>query len=227
MVSGMSNMEFFREVPETIIIEGPDDVEAFLAARIGASAAVLQTAVEHGAADASLVTTHSAAASYGWRMYDGTLTSLRDQLVSFGWSPSRPGGLEVVMRNDKLVQITPAMGTDGTALRGGHPTCKHDRGASTEAAVGDNQASFADLAPDDIGWTSTQTWWLLYNVVVRGEDRFVRSELSLPLQVKNGRITEWGCRVLLGESSIGTTAVSIPAPAPEPTIPPLRRRTVG
>jgi hypothetical protein len=223
----MSNLEFFREVPATTVIDGPDDVDAFLSARIGASAAVLQVAVEHGAADASLVTAHSAAASYGWRMYDGTLTSLRDQLVPFGWLPSRPGGLEVVKRKDKLVQITPAMGTDGTGLRGGHPTCKHDRGASTESAVGDNQASFADLAPDDIGWTSTQTWWLLYNVVVRGEDRFVRSELSLPLQVKNGRITEWGCRVLLGERSIGTTAVSIPAPAPEPTIPALRRRTVG
>lgn len=223
----MSNMEFFREVPEPTIIEGSENAEAFLSARIGASLAALRTAVEHGAADASLVTTHSAAASYGWRMYDGTLTSLRDQLVLFGWLPSRPGGLEVVKRNDKLVQITPAMGTDGTGLRGGHPTCKHERGASTEAAVGDNQASLADLAPDDIGWTSTQTWWLLYNVVVQGEDRFVRSELSLPLQVKNGRITEWGCRVLLGDRSIGATVVSIPAPAPEPTIPALRRRTAG
>lgn len=223
----MSNMEFFREVPEPVVIEDPDQVGEFLAARIGAPAAVLHRAVEHGAADASLVTDHSAAASYGWRMYDGTLTSLRDQLAPHGWLPLRPGGLEVITRKDKLVQMTPAMGTEGTGLRWGHPTCKHERGASTEAAVEDNQTSLADLAPDDVGWKRIQTWWLLYNLVVVGEDEFVRSELSLPLHVKNGRITEWGYRILLGERPTGTTTVHIPAPAPEPTIPALRRRAEG
>ncbi len=223
----MSNMEFFREVPEPVVIEDPDDVDAFLVARIGVSAAVLDAAVEHGAADASLVTDHSAAASYGWRMYDGTLTSLRDQLAPRGWLPLRPRGLEVVTRKDKLLQITPSMGTEGTGLRWGYPTCKHERGASTEVAVEDNQTSLADLAPADLGWKRMQTWWLLYNPVVRGEDKFVRSELSLPLQVKNGRITEWGYRILLGEHPIGTTTVNIPAPAPEPTIPALRRRAEG
>ncbi|MGE0307606.1 MAG: hypothetical protein AB7Q27_17800 [Acidimicrobiia bacterium] len=223
----MSNMEFFREVPATVVIEDPVDVEAFLAARISVSSTVLHTAVEHGAADASLVTDHGAAASYGWRMYDGTLTSLRDQLAPKGWLPLRPGGLEVATRKDKLVQITPSMGTEETGLRSGHPTCKHERGASTAVAVEDNQTSLADLAPDDPGWTRMQTWWLLYHLVVRGEDKFVRSELSLPLQVKNGRITEWGYRILLGERPIGTTNVNIPAPAPEPTIPALRRRAEG
>ena len=81
-------------------------------------------------------------------MYDGTLTSLRDQLAPRGWLPARPGGLEVVTRNDKRVQITPSMGTDGTGLRWGHPTCKHDRGTSTEVAVEDNQMSLAEIAPE-------------------------------------------------------------------------------
>lgn len=223
----MANREFFREVNEPVVIEDPDDVDAFLAARIDVSAAVLHTAVEHGAADASLVTNHSAAASYGWRMYDGTLTSLRDQLAPRGWLTLRPGGLEVVTRKDKLVQITPSMGTEGAGLRWGCPTCKHERGASTEVAVADNQTSLADFVPDDVGWKRIQTWWLLYNLVLRGEDNFVRSELSLPLQVKNGRITEWAYRILLGEHPIGTTTVEIPAPAPEPTIPALRRRAKG
>ncbi len=223
----MSNMEFFRSVPETAVIEDAGDIEAFLTARISASATVLHTAVEHGAADASLVTDHAAAASYGWRMYDGTLTSLRDQLAPQGWLALRPGGLEVVTRKDKLVQITPSLGTEGTGLRWGHPTCKHERGASTTVAVEENQTSLADLAPDDLGWKRVQTWWLLYNLFVRREERFVRSELSLPLQVKNGRITEWGFRILLGERPIGTTTVNIPAPAPDPTIPALRRRAEG
>lgn len=227
MISGMSNLEFFRDSPEAVIIEEPDDVEAFLAARIAVSATVLHTAVEHGVADASLVTDHAAAASHGWRMYDGTLTSLRDQLAPQGWLPLRPGGLEAATRKDKLIQITPSMGTEGTGLRSGHPTCKHERGAATAVAVDDNQTSLADLAPDDLGWKRMQTWWLLYNLVVRGEDKLVRTELSLPLQVKHGRITEWGYRILLGERSIGTTTVNIPAPAPEPTIPALRRRAEG
>lgn len=224
----MLNLEFFRDVGGPTVIDDPGEVEAFLTAQIGVSVSELHSALDYGAADAALVTANSAAASYGWRMYDGTLTAMRDQLARRGWQLARPGGLEVAMRKDKLVQITPAMGTDGTGLRSGHPTCKHHRGSATVIAVEDNQTSLADLAPHEAAWRKTQTWWLMYCIVVREDEKLVRAGLSLPLRVENGRITEWGYRVLLGERPIGSTTIAnIPEPAPEPTIPQLRRRAEG
>jgi hypothetical protein len=224
----MSNMSFFREVPAPVVIDDPVEVEAFLAATIGVTTEELHVAVQHGAADAALVTEHSAAASFGWRMFDGTLTSIRDQWVVRGWRAARPGGLEVVVRKDNGLQITPSMGTEDTGIREGHPTCKHDRGAASAVAIEENQSSFGEVAHGDAAWERIRTWWLMYCIAVRGDEKFVRAELSLPLRVENGRITEWGYRVLLGERLIGSAAVvAIPEAAPEPTIPELRRRAEG
>jgi hypothetical protein len=112
-ISGM--MSIFDPVagPQRVV-EG-DEVESFLRDKIGIEAMVLGKALLAGAAEAAMVTPHSVAAASGWRMYDGVVKALRDELVPEGWRVFRPGGLETVVRNDNhrslagLAPLDPAL----------------------------------------------------------------------------------------------------------------------
>jgi len=222
-ISGM--MSIFDPVagPQRVV-EG-DEVESFLRDKIGIEAMVLGKALLGGAAEAAMVTPHSGAAASGWRMYDGVVKALRDELVPEGWRVFRPGGLETVVRNDNHCQITAALGNEHTGLRPpSNPSCEHERGAATLEAVDANQRSLAGLAPLDPALRPIQTWWLLYHFVERDGDRLVRAELSLPVRAERRLIVDWACRVLLGEFGSATTRSNIPEPAPEPFIPKPRRR---
>jgi len=215
----------FGEGPAPIIVEGAEEVADALD-RLGVTADQLHTALAHGAADAATVTTHAAAASFGTRLWDGTLTSLRDQLIPRGWTVKRPGGLETVVNPDNRIQITPSLGTPDTGLRDGFPNWKHDRGESTATAVADNQLSLENLDPDAGSWR-VQTWWLLYWLHQCDCEQVIRSELSLPTRENGGR-PYWGYRILLGDYPIGTAAgAPIPEPAAEPQMGVLRRRNAG
>jgi hypothetical protein len=222
----MSSIELFVRHPDTVVIDEPHAVEGYLSAHIGITCSEIYEALDYGAAEAATVTAHAALSSFGTRLWDGVLTHARDLWVAGrGWEVARPGGLEVVRRADNRVQITPSMGNEGTGVRDGAPSCKHDRGESTSNAVGNNQLSLGDLAPADNAWGPIQTWWLLYYAFPRDREQWMRAELSLPTEVVHGRITHWSHRLLFGERPFGTAAVAnIPEPAPEPEVQ-LRRRS--
>jgi hypothetical protein len=214
----------FALVPPATILSSQDEVAAFLAANVGLTREQLFQALDVGMAEAGLVTKHSAAASFGTRLWDGTLTSLRDQLCLNGWTVERPGNLEVVRRADSLLQLTPSLGSRDTGTTdAGSPTWEHVRGVSTERAVSDNQGSFSDLIPNEASLRPIQTWWLLYTVVESEGQKRLRAELSLPVVVTGG-IPQWKYRLLLGERPFGVTNIaSIPEAAPEPQVSIARR----
>lgn len=218
-VSGMPTGDLFSDPPEPTVIDDPALVDAYLVQHVGVTSAELGEALDFGTAEAGTVTEHAALSSFGTRLWDGALTSLRDQLVPKGWKVARPGGLEVVRRADETLQITPSMGNEATGIRDETPSCKYDRGLSSAAAVERNQLSLADLAPEDEAWQTIRTWWLLYYVFPREGERWIRAELSLPTAVDGGRFVSWSHRLVLSERPFGTVEpVVIPDASPEPEL---------
>ena len=223
----MSDAPLLTPEPEPIILDDPAVVAAFVQSNLRVSLAQLWDALSIGMAEAALTTEHSTAGAFGTRLWDGTAMSLRDQLKPAGWDVLRPGGLEVVRRSDGLVQITPSLGNEHTGvLSAGVPKWEHQRGVSTKRAINENQLSLADLAPDEVAFQPIQTWWLLYRVFVRDEQKMLRAELSLPVDLNRRGVVRWAYRLLLGERSFGDArSATIPAPAPDPQIN-LARRSV-
>lgn len=198
----------------TLIIKDPAEVEAYVRSEIGFEVDVLERSIRAGASDAAMVTAHNAASAYGYRFWDAMVTSLRDQLVPAGWRCERPGQLEVVRRPDNRLQITGSLGNDGVGVETADPSCRHDKGESTDAAIRDNQLTLDGYLPDGPSWRPMLTWWVLYRFSGPDERRVV-SELSLPREGIGGRVTDWSVRVLLPAFDLGRgdfDAVAIPEP---------------
>lgn len=203
----------------------PSTVVAFVSSHLKVSVEQLWEAIEVGMADAAITTDNSAAMSFGTRLWDGTLTSLRNQLAVSGWTVHRPGGLEVVRRSDNRIQITPSIGNKHTGIfTDGSPKWKHNRGVSTRKAINENQLSLADLAPDDATLRPIQTWWLMYSVRLDAGEKIVRAEISLPVGLSRSGVADWSHRLLLGEHLFGDARPAvIPDAAPDSIVPLLRR----
>lgn len=200
--------------PTSLVLKHPDQVADYMRSNIGVEVAVIEAAIDAGAADAAMVTTHNAASSYGYRFWDGLVASLRDQLVPRGWRSERPGQLEVVRRSDNRLQITGSLGDDSVGVESGDPNCRHDKGEATDAAVRVNQLTLAGLSNGDPGWLPMLTWWVLYRFSGPAERR-VTAEVSLPREGSGGRITDWAVRLLLPTFDLaggGFDRVELPQP---------------
>lgn len=198
----------------TLIIREPAEVDAYIRSEIGCEVGVLEQSIRAGASEGAMVTAHNAASAYGYRFWDGVITSLRDQLVPAGWRCERPGQLEVIRRADNRLQITGSLGDEGVGVESADPSCRHDKGQSTDAAVRHNQLTLGGHRTNDPSWRPLLTWWVLYRLSGPDERRVV-SELSLPREGVGGHITDWAVRVFLPEFDLGRgdfDAVAIPEP---------------
>jgi hypothetical protein len=219
----MSNL--FAPSPLPSVISDLSAVDALLLAQLELTSDQLWQALLAGMADAALTTEHSSAGAFGTRLWDGSITTLRDQLKPLGWRAARPGGLEVVRRGDNGVQVSCALGDDFVGIDGAvAPNWEHPRGTSTARAVSVNQQSFASLMPADESFSPIQTWWLLYGVFFEGSQKLLRAEISLPIHMDATDSNRWKFRLLLGQREFGdTVAARIPAPAPNPPVVVSRR----
>ena len=96
---------FFQAGPVPSIIDTTEAVEKYLRQHVGVSLGTLRSALRVGHSEAAMATEHSAATSYGFRMWDGTMRELRDRLSKRGWQTVRPGQLEAVRRGDKQLHF--------------------------------------------------------------------------------------------------------------------------
>jgi hypothetical protein len=181
---------------QTLILARPSDVSDYIQSNLGFNVTVLEAAVEAGGSEAAMVTPHNAASSYGYRFWDGLVASLRDQLVPHGWASERPGQLEVVRRSDNALQITGSLGDDGVGIESADPSCRHEKGESTDAAIRNNQLTLTGYSGGDSSWQPILTWWILYRFSGPAEKR-VTAELSLPREGVGGRVTDWAVRLFL------------------------------
>ena len=205
----------FHAGPATQVIEATEAVEDHLKRRVGVTLGILQASLRVGVSEAAMTTEHSAATSYGFRMWDGTTRELRDRLSRRGWELARPGQLEAVRRRDQRLQILAAMGDAGVCDRDATPSAAHPRGASTYVAIQSNQLSFADIANEMSreDWEPIQSWWLLYRPSPMEPTR-IRAELSLPVAMYGTTITGWATRIFLPMGPDPTSArKSLPKPA--------------
>ncbi len=114
-VCGMAQSLFPRS--PTRLIRERAEVESYIRSEIGFEPTVIEQSIRAGASDAAMVTHHNAASAYGYRFWDGLVTSLRDQLVPRGWTCERPGQLEVVRRSDNRLQITGSLGDEAVGVQ--------------------------------------------------------------------------------------------------------------
>lgn len=202
----------------TLVLIDPGEVDAYLKEELGFELPVLLEALERGGSESAMTTAHNAASSFGYRFWDGLVASLRDQLVPRGWRAERPGGLEVVRRHDNRMQITGSLGDEGVGVEFADPSCRHQKGESSDAAMRTNQLTLDGLTDSDPGWKPMLTWWVLYRFAGLQERRVV-PELSLPRQGFGGQVNEWAVRILLPEFEVGGGGGVDPEAMPEPPSP--------
>jgi hypothetical protein len=205
---------------QTLILRRPIEVEAYLRQEIGFELRVVLEALERGGSEAAMTTPHNAASSFGYRRWDGMVAGLRDQLVPHGWTSERPGGLEMVRRADNRVQITGSLGDSNVGNDQADPSCQHEKGESSDAAMRTNQLTLDGLVGDDPTWKPILSWWVLYRFAGLNERRVV-PELSLPREGVAGHVSSWAVRILLPEFEVGGgdgIDVGVPPESPPPIV---------
>jgi hypothetical protein len=205
----------FQAVLTPSIVDTPEEVDQYLRKHVGVTLETIRSALRVGLSEAAMATEHSAATSYGFRMWDGTMRELRDRLAKRGWQTARPGQLEAVRRGDQKLQILAAMGDAGVCDRSATPSAAHPRGTSTYVAIQSNQLSFGDIAPDNKreDWEPIQSWWLLYRPSP-AEPGQLRAELSLPVAMYGQTITGWAVRIFLPTEAGGNSSKRKQMPKP-------------
>jgi hypothetical protein len=134
---------------------------------------------------------------YAW---GETIRSLREQLAPVGWMRSDANNFSLVVNDDRSVSIAVATGDDETGNEYGNPTTRSKKGPRTATAVLENSRQMplfaelevpAPLDPEQVGLT--------YFLLVRRIGERVRSELSLPTSIVDGRVKDWSERILLDD----------------------------
>jgi hypothetical protein len=127
-----------------------------------------------------------------------TVRGLREALIPLGWERSDLNNYSLVVNAEGTVAIAVATGDEGTGLEFASPTTKSKKGPSTASAVTENQDQlllFPDLEPSIIQLAGEKAMTYILLIHLTG-DR-VRSELSLPTSIVEGRVNGWSERILL------------------------------
>jgi len=128
------------------------------------------------------------------------VSMLRKQLRPLGWTKQEQRGFELTISPCKRFALNIAKGTAEVGLNGPAPQTVSDKGPCSVLAIDVNQNSF-DFMKTEAESTivpNAQTWWLLYY----NHFGTYRSELSLPIMMKDRKISNWRYRILLPEVSL-------------------------
>lgn len=175
----------------------PDEVDAALA-RLGLAAEPLMRAVLAGHLTRINCTENDAPNAPGFMQWNGTLRTLREELVISSWTRLNKGGFPLTVSPAKTVAIAVASGNENTGIRGAIPTTRSPKGPNTVSAVHSNAAQFDLFAeiiiappPEE---TDRTTWFLLFH----NDGKELRAELSLPVTIgEHGHIDLWRERIIL------------------------------
>jgi hypothetical protein len=144
---------------------------------------------------------------------DGT-EELRLRLVRYGWKVPTDSALDssgVVMSRDGKTGIALVAGDAATGNENYTPQVKYARGPVATEFV---QGSFFEGFPQDV--ENVDWWYLLHEIKLGGW----HAELSLPAEIKSGRVTRWKHRIQIvadGSDGLPVTAAATPE-LPTPTV---------
>ncbi len=141
------------------------------------------------------------------------VAALREGLLPLNWTRSDEKNYALVVHPDASIAINVASGDAGTGIPNASVSNKTPKGVSTTDAISVNQVQLElDLPVPDMphvrGEEGPLTWFLLLH---RAGDE-VRCELSLPLQISDGRITRWQERIMLPSIPLDDAEIEIVTP---------------
>lgn len=183
----------------------PDDVDAALG-RLGLTVAPFLKAVLAGHLARINCTENDAPNAPGFMQWNGTLRTLREELVPAAWTRCNVGGFATIVSPTGQVAIAVASGNESTGIRGAIPTTRSAKGPNTASAVQTNAAQFDLFAavipappPED---AERVTWFLLFH----NDGQELRAELSLPVIMgEDGHIGLWRERIILPTQPLDTS----------------------
>lgn len=155
-------------------------------------------------------TTNHPKISRGIIMWAEAVAVLREQLRSDGWTKSDKGNYELVVNEADGLAILVTTGDDATGRLGCSPSNKSPKGVNTVDAVeANNQLDmFSELLPSTEDLQIYTTWVLLIHLAPSE----LRSELSLPTSISNGKINGWKERIILPALPLDDDSVEIGIP---------------
>jgi hypothetical protein len=174
-----------------------DDIESDLAL-LGLNKSLLTEAISLGFLAKSNCTAHHPRTYKGLVQWGETVKALRDILKPLGWKAIEENNYSLCVNSERTIAIVIQTGDQDTGLLYGNPTNKASKGNNTEESVKNNQMQqqlslFPASGSVDSPCNYT-TWVLLYTETAMG----IRCELSLPVEMVDGKITSWHKRIVIG-----------------------------
>jgi hypothetical protein len=135
---------------------------------------------------------------------------MREQLRPKGWTKSGNSNYELTVNKTDNLAIVVATGDDATGLIRATPSNKCSKGINTTEAVEvNNQLDLFSDSSTKVEETKSLTTWVLLIHLAADE---LRSELSLPSNISNGKFNEWKERVILPSMPLDDDSVEIELP---------------
>lgn len=177
---------------------------------LGVPLTALSEAAWQGYLARSRTTSNHPKIARGVIMWAEAVAVLREQLRSEGWSKSDKGNYELVINDTNDLAIVVTTGDDATGLLGAMPSNKCPKGINTSEAVDiNNQLDlFSEFLPKVEDIKGITTWVFLIHLA----ENELRSELSLPSSIANGKINGWKERVILPAMPLDDDTVEIKLP---------------
>ncbi|WP_295652242.1 hypothetical protein [uncultured Dietzia sp.] len=172
--------------------------------RLGITKHAVIDAVRDGLAEGLRLDAAAPKIAPGFYAWTGTVASIRRHLVTDGWRPADKQNLPTIVSPDGRVRLIVASGDSGTGDPAATPSTSNPKGRAVEEHVRSNDpgrhqqiqlALDIDVESNRDESGACQTWMLLY----RHDIAQLRSvaEVSLPLAIEGGRVTEWGDRAII------------------------------
>lgn len=199
---------------ETLVFEGPSAEKRV--ARLGLSVDGLTQSILEGEYARMEAVEDDPITAAGTDAYRYRVRALRQTFKPQGWTRGTDRGLEKTQSPDGKVVVITRGGDSGVGFTDAFPQPQGKVGEAGEKAADKNASLALDPNWFNVGQAQEsefETWMLL---VHRQKDT-VRAELSLPSEVKNGRVSAWIERIILPNIDLADD-LSKKQSAPEPVV---------
>jgi hypothetical protein len=172
---------------------------------MGLSIDELHRAIDAGEVDRDSCTANNPPTDAGSRAHGTTVRVLRETKIPHEWAACSLQNFSTVVSPDQSMEIAVATGDRATGNPDLTPKTKNKKGELVRIGIRKNirQMAFpfvADTAGKKRKRTADVTWFLLRS----RQDDVVHCELSIPISLgDNGRVNEWGTRIILPDLVIG------------------------
>ena len=197
-----------------VLFENTDEIASRLD-QLEVNEVALREAVYQGQLQRTRLTINHPTIYHGLNMWGEIVAALREQLRPLGWTRQEVGSYALTAHEERGLAITVASGDEATGNPSAPPCNRSKKGRKTVAAIEANrQLELFEKLPPEIQDEADgkQTWVLMHHTdTVRGE---IRLELSRPSSIgKDGKISEWSERIILGSIPFDDDLVEIYPPS--------------